>query len=191
MSVCGACAGERFGPFFRAREWSVSGHYNSVPVKSADPVAIELEACGSCGLIRQVPDQKVTLNYDQIVRGTARQLPVYASCVIASLQDYGVTADDLVVEVGANDGTFLKALRSSGFRNLLGIEPSATLAETSQKAGFAGLLKPYGHRADRLVRSSAVTPWSTFPKSTSSHAVSPISWPRVDWHSLKSPIPTG
>jgi 2-polyprenyl-3-methyl-5-hydroxy-6-metoxy-1,4-benzoquinol methylase len=154
MSVCGACAGERFRPFFRAREWSVSGHYNSVLVKSAAPVAIELEACGSCGLIRQVPDQKVTLNYDQIVRGTARQLPIYASRIIASLHDYGVTADDLVVEVGANDGTFLKALRSSGFRNLLGIEPSATLAESSQKAGFDVVDDYFDRRLAQAIRSS-------------------------------------
>ena len=154
MSVCGACAGEQFRPFFRAREWSVSGHYPSVPVNSPDPVAIELEACRSCGLIRQVPDRIVNLNYDQIVRGTARQLPAYADRIIASLREYGVTRDDLVVEVGANDGTFLKALRNSGFHNLLGIEPSSQLAEASARSGFDIFDDYFNRPLAQAIRSS-------------------------------------
>jgi 2-polyprenyl-3-methyl-5-hydroxy-6-metoxy-1,4-benzoquinol methylase len=136
MSVCGACAGVQFTPFFRAREWSVSGHYLSVPTAPAGPVAIELEACRSCGLIRQVHDRLVPLNYDQIIRGTAKQLPDYAQRIISSLLEYGVGKDDLIVEVGANDGTFLKELRNAGYRNLLGVEPSHQLVETAATSGF-------------------------------------------------------
>jgi 2-polyprenyl-3-methyl-5-hydroxy-6-metoxy-1,4-benzoquinol methylase len=136
MAVCGACAGVQFSPFFRTHEWSVSGRYPSSPTKPSNPVVIELEACRSCGLVRQAPDRVVPLNYDQIVRDTAKQLPDYAAGIISDLSKCCVAKDDLVVEVGANDGTFLKQLRSSGYRNLLGIEPSQQLAETAANSGF-------------------------------------------------------
>jgi len=154
MSVCGACAGVQFTPFFRAREWSVSGHYVSTPTKPESPVAIELEACRCCGLIRQAPDRLVPLNYDQIVRGTAKQIPDYAARIISSLSEYGVAKDDLVVEVGANDGTFLKELRNSGYRNLLGIEPSTQLAETAASSGFTVLNDYFGRRLAQQILAS-------------------------------------
>src|SRR6185437_385416 len=154
MSVCGACAGVQFTPFFKAREWSVSGHYPSTPAKPANPVAIELEACRSCGLIRQVPDRLVPLNYDQIIRGTAKQLPDYAGRIIASLSEHGVAKDDLVVEVGANDGTFLKELRNSGYRNLLGVEPSRQLGETAASSGFTVLNDYFGRPLAQQILAS-------------------------------------
>jgi 2-polyprenyl-3-methyl-5-hydroxy-6-metoxy-1,4-benzoquinol methylase len=136
MSECGACAGSDFSPFFRAREWSTTGHYLAVPVPSSAPVSIELEYCHACGLIRQVPDRVVKLDYVDIERGTAQQLPAYAGDIIARLSEFGVTADDLVLEVGANDGTFLHELRKAGFSNLLGVEPSTQLAGLASAAGF-------------------------------------------------------
>jgi 2-polyprenyl-3-methyl-5-hydroxy-6-metoxy-1,4-benzoquinol methylase len=154
MAVCGACAGVQFTPFFRTHEWSVSGHYPQSPVQPGLPVAIELEACRSCGLIRQVPDRLVSLNYDQIVRGTARQLPDYAQRIITSLSEYGVAKDALVVEVGANDGTFLRELRNSGYHKLLGVEPSHQLAETTSNSGISILNNYFDRNLARQILAS-------------------------------------
>ena len=136
MSECGACAGLLFAPFFRGREWSTTGRYLDAPEKLGPSIAVELEYCQSCGLIRQAAGKIVQLDYVHIERGTAKQLPEYSARIIASLSEFGVNSDDLIVEVGANDGTFLKELRGSGFRKLLGVEPSKQLAEISSTAGF-------------------------------------------------------
>ena len=116
MSECGACAGLLFAPFFHGREWSTTGRYLDAPEKQGPSIAVELEYCQSCGLIRQAANKVVHLDYVHIERGTAKQLPEYAARIIASLSEFGVSSDDLIVEVGANDGTFLKELRGSGFR---------------------------------------------------------------------------
>src|SRR6202020_730496 len=136
MSECGACAGLLFAPFFHGREWSTTGRYLDAPEKQGQSVAVELEYCQSCGLIRQAAGKIVHLDYVHIERGTAKQLPEYSARIIASLSEFGVSPDDLLVEVGANDGTFLKELRGSGFRKLVGVEPSKHLAEISSNAGF-------------------------------------------------------
>lgn len=135
MAVCGACAGALFGRFFRAQEASVTGLYFDRPTPT-EPATIELECCKGCGFIRQVPDRMIRPNYERIVRGTAQQLPPYAADILSSLPRFGVTSDDLILEVGANDGTFLKELRAQGYRNLLGIEPSKQLADAARKSGF-------------------------------------------------------
>jgi SAM-dependent methyltransferase len=135
MTACGACAGALFGRFFRAQEASVTGVYLEQPAPT-EPATIELEYCKSCGFIRQVPDRMIRLNYERIVRGTAQQLPPYAPEILASLSQFGVTSDDLILEVGANDGTFLKELRAQGYRNLLGVEPSKQLADAATRSGF-------------------------------------------------------
>jgi len=135
MTACGACAGAIFGTFFRAQEASVTGLYLDRPTPT-EPATIELEYCRGCGFIRQVPERMIQLNYERIVRGTSQQLPPYAPDILASLTQFGVKSDDLIVEVGANDGTFLKELRALGYENLLGVEPSKQLADAARSSGF-------------------------------------------------------
>ena len=135
MAVCGACRNALFGPFFRAEEASVTGLYFDKPTPT-EPATVELEYCRNCGLIRQPPERIIQLNYERIVRGTSQQLPPYAADILSSLAQFGVRNDDFILEIGANDGTFLKELRTQRYRNLLGVEPSAQLADTARQSGF-------------------------------------------------------
>ncbi|MSP02600.1 MAG: class I SAM-dependent methyltransferase [Acetobacteraceae bacterium] len=134
--ACGVCDGVEFTPFFRSREWSGSGRYLERPERSTAPVDIVLEACSACGLVRQAAGFEVKLDYFDIARGTAKQLPDYTNRIIGSLREFGVGPDDLVIEVGANDGTFLRAVRESGHRNLVGVEPSRALASAAGSDGL-------------------------------------------------------
>jgi SAM-dependent methyltransferase len=135
MATCGACQNAHFGRFFRAQQASVTGLYFGKPTLG-EPATVELEYCKSCGLIRQPPERMIRLNYERIVRGTSQQLPPYAPDILSSLAQFGVKSDDFVLEIGANDGTFLKKLRAQGYRNLLGVEPSKQLADSAKQAGF-------------------------------------------------------
>ena len=138
MTACGVCARNEFSPFFRSREWSSSGRYLNAGQQQANstPIVIATEYCRRCGLIRQAPGFEVQLDYTGIERDTAKQLPDYTSRIIASLAEYGVGPDELVIEIGANDGTFLRALRDAGHRNLIGVEPSTRLATRASEAGL-------------------------------------------------------
>lgn len=139
MTACGVCGGGDFAPFFRAREWSSSGIYLAAARggEAREPITILLEYCQTCGFIRQRPGSEVQLDYTGISRDTAKQLPDYARSIIASLADFGVGPDEFIVEVGANDGTFLKTVHAAGYRNLLGVEPSKRLAMRGTQAGLA------------------------------------------------------
>ncbi|WP_316168989.1 MULTISPECIES: class I SAM-dependent methyltransferase [unclassified Bradyrhizobium] len=105
-------------------------------------------------MIRQVPGKVVELNYHGIFRGTAKQLPHYAEDIMTALPSYGVQPGDLVLEVGANDGTFLRELRSRGYQNLLGIEPSTQLAEFSRQSGLEILNSYFDRRLAAEIRAT-------------------------------------
>lgn len=154
MVRCGACASASFASFFSAYEASVSGAYPAEPVVPQQRTKIELEYCQTCGLIRQVPDQIIQLNYDRIVRGTAKQLPDYAGDIFSTLTEFGVQSTDLVMEIGANEGTFLRQLRGRGYQNLFGIEPSKQLAEFSRQSGLDILDSYFDRRLAAEIRAS-------------------------------------
>lgn len=154
LTACGVCGGGGFGRFFQSREWCCSGRYlaDAAAWSARTPVAIRLEYCHDCGLVRQAPGYEVELDYGEIARDTARQLPDYTERIIASLAEYGVAPDGLVVEIGANDGTFLRALRAAGYQHLMGVEPSESLAARAAAAGLAIHNDFFGQAcADRLL----------------------------------------
>jgi SAM-dependent methyltransferase len=138
MVACPVCGSAKFAPFFQSREWSASGRYlrEKEEYARAEPIPILMDYCEQCGLIRQKPDAEVHLDYAEIDRDTAKQLPDYAQHILESLSQFGVEPNDFVVEVGANDGTFLKALREAGYRNVMGVEPSRRLADKASESGF-------------------------------------------------------
>lgn len=154
MVRCGACNSASFGGFFSAYEASVSGAYPAEPVVPQQHTKIELEYCQTCGLIRQVPGRIIQLNYDRIVRGTAKQLPDYTEDILSTLTEFGVQSTDLVLEIGANEGTFLRQLRGRGYQNLFGIEPSKQLAEFSRQSGLDILDTYFDRRLAAEIRAS-------------------------------------
>lgn len=91
LMACGVCGGLGFERFFQSREWSCSGCYltDQAAWSAHAAVALRLDHCRDCGLIRQAPGAEVQLNYGEIARDTARQLPDYTDHIIASLAEYG------------------------------------------------------------------------------------------------------
>lgn len=92
------------------------------------------DACLSCGLLRR-RDFFTPPDYTDRPRSTENQLPKYCGDIlneISTLAKY----DDLIAEIGSNDGTFLRLLAKVGYANTFGIEPSLALATDSMQSGL-------------------------------------------------------
>ena len=48
-----------------------------------------------------------------------------------------LNSDDLIVDVGSNDGTLLSCFREHGFRHLLGVDPAKEIAEEADHRGIS------------------------------------------------------
>lgn len=150
--TCDICGGNSLEQFFKSEEWSNSGRYTLTPTVIEKKTEISLVFCIACGHIRQAPGQEVKCDYLDISRDTSRQAPNYVNEIINSLSNFKVKKNDLILEVGANDGSFLNFLRDCGYNNLLGIEPSIALSKTASSQGHRIIQDYFSPELARLLR---------------------------------------
>ena len=121
---------------------------------------LELYFCGDCHHVQlgHVVNPKILYQKDYFyVSGTSSKfvehLNDYALEMIGYLR---LNSDSLVVDIGSNDGTCLKAFQQAGIDKILGIDPATKIAQRATEAGIEtigdffscdlakGLRKKYG-----------------------------------------------
>jgi SAM-dependent methyltransferase len=132
---CPCCGGMKFERLLDFGPVPVSGHFRAVPAEPLAMAPLGFELCAECGLVRQ-SENAAPRDYSTTDRATTGQFPSYGDGLISALRSQGVGQDDLVLDIGSNDGSFLEALRGAGFRRLVGVEPSRELAERGRLRGF-------------------------------------------------------
>lgn len=111
-----------------------SGVYRSSLSEKLHSSNLIFKLCNICNLIFLVPTER-EINYSARERGTARQLPSYQQNLLGKISAYCEVSNHLI-EVGANDGTFLKMLSGFGFSNCTGIEPAKGLSSDARSHGL-------------------------------------------------------
>ena len=99
---------------------------------------LDLAICDQCGLAQLAhhidADEHFHDDYTYISGASKTWVEHCASYAEDVTTKYGVEPGALVVEIGSNDGTLLKALQKQN-HNVLGIEPSKNVAEMANEAG--------------------------------------------------------
>lgn len=149
---CAVCGGSAFHPVFAGRQWSRTGLYPQAPDPPGGAMTLIVEGCAACGLLRQAAGSEDAVDYADVTRATSGQMPDYAGDILAGLAGLGVGTAELAVEIGANDGSFLRLLRAAGQARLLGIEPSAALAALAAEGGLPMLVMPFGRDLAARIR---------------------------------------
>jgi len=116
---------------------------------------LELCRCGSCGHIQlsvTVPPEVMFRDYIY-VSGTSTTIPAHFAAYAARVAERFLPSDaPLVVEVGSNDGTLLKAFRKSV--RALGVEPARNIAALARAQGVETIAEFFNEElADRIVAS--------------------------------------
>lgn len=80
----------------------------------------------------------------------------------------GLSASDLVVDIGCNDGTLLSGFRKAGIEQTVGIDPAANLAPLAQEKGVEVMTAFFGPETAKEMRSrwraaKAITLTNSFP----------------------------
>lgn len=133
--TCPACSGSAFESLIDFGMVPHSGTFLSGPDRPYQMGKLSFEFCPHCALIRrQWPNENIT-NYANIGRTTSHCIPDYAAQIVESLKQQSIRAEELIVEVGANDGAFLDLLAQAGYTNRLGIEPSLVCASACSAKG--------------------------------------------------------
>jgi SAM-dependent methyltransferase len=111
----------------------------ALSARAAARYPLELNRCGQCGHFQLghavAPEELYATNYTYlsgIGPSFIRHFDAYADWVVATCD---VPKDALVVDVGSNDGTCLKAFRARGFR-VCGVDPAALPAKIANESGI-------------------------------------------------------
>lgn len=132
---CPSCGGVSFERLLDFGPVPVSGRFRTAAAEPVVMAQLAFELCAGCGLVRYCGGTGPR-DYRETDRATAKQFPAYGRELVARLASQGVSPDDLVLDIGTNDGSFMAALRDAGFRRLVGVEPSRALAEKARARGF-------------------------------------------------------
>jgi len=79
----------------------------------------------------------------------------------------GLTSDDLVIDIGCNDGALLEGFQRFGVRTL-GVDPAKNLADLTRDSGIERFIDLFDSRSadeivDRWGRATLITATNTFP----------------------------
>jgi len=99
-------------------------------------IRLSYEFCLKCALLRRKLFEDDSYDYTSVSRLTGRWAPDYITQIADSFKKKGIEKDALIIDVGANDGSFLDILKKEGFTNLLGVEPSVICAKECEFRGY-------------------------------------------------------
>jgi SAM-dependent methyltransferase len=100
--------------------------------------ALDLWQCGACGHVQVGELGDPELQYREYIyttslsTGLAEHFARYGAAVI---ERYGLRRDDLVVELGSNDGTLLRVFAEAGMR-VHGVDPAVRIAHEATQRGI-------------------------------------------------------
>ena len=94
--------------------------------------------CHNCQLSVVVPPEKMFDNYVYTSSTAASFRKHFEDAAVKYINELGLNQDTLVVDIGSNDGIFLKPLMERGIK-ILGVEPAKNIAKLANKNKIATL----------------------------------------------------
>ena len=134
------------------------------------------QVCLNCGLI-QIPNvlrADFFRDYLYVPSTSVTLHQHFADLAAAVRQSFAKGSDDLVVDIGSNDGLFLWKLKDCGGRGL-GVEPATNLAEVARRRGVDVITEYFDADTARHVRADygaarVITATNTFNHIDDLHA---------------------
>lgn len=135
---CRSCASEKLEKILDLGNVPIAHRFLKTPAGKDEfqhPMIVHL--CRDCALLQvldPVPPEELYRDYNFCF--TAWKPQPHMADEIARI-GRRLKKNELIVELGSNDGGFLSELKKAGFTNLAGVEPNRVANETSRKTGAA------------------------------------------------------
>lgn len=172
MTTCLVCHSEAVDAFLDLNETALANKFLRPEETGTSEAAYPLRVgfCRDCNhvqLMERVPPQAMFDDYLYISSMSDTLVAHLQGLAQAVSSRFDLGADDLVVDVGCNDGTLLKGFQAHGAKTL-GVEPAANLAAMSREAGVEIVNDYFGAKTAQAVLDShgparAITLTNVFP----------------------------
>lgn len=156
VETCRICKGDRLTKFLSLGD---QPHCNSFlrpdQINQPEPTwPLELLYCADCHLVQLscVVDPEIMFRSYVYVSGTTTTLREHFRQTASDLvTEFQLEPGTLVVDIGSNDGTFLRGFKDLGMR-VLGVDPAANVAKFANDQGLQTLNDYFGERIARQIR---------------------------------------
>jgi SAM-dependent methyltransferase len=123
--------------------------------------------CGHVQLLEAVPPAAMFEDYLYISSASDTLKAHLYDLSDLLTERYRLKVEDLVIDIGCNDGTLLQGFRRHGVRTL-GVDPAANLAELTRANGIERYVEFFNsetakHIVDKWGRAALITATNTFP----------------------------
>ncbi len=150
----------------------IANEYPRQPSPNQERFPLYLSACRDCGHIQMpvvVDPERLYRDYAYVSGTTVAFREHLAALAKSIISRCSLAANDFVVDIGSNDGTFLEEFRGRGI-DVLGVDPALNLAAEACKRGVPTLPAFFGVDIARQIRSiagraSAMTALNVFAHS--------------------------
>lgn len=152
MPVCRACKGKNLEKFLSLGKIPlVNSFLKKDQLKSEEPrFPLDVYFCANCGMVQLgevVPPEIMFKDY-VYVSGTSETMKEhFAEFAEEAVKKIG---EGLVIDIGGNDGTFLKAFKKLGVRTL-NVEPADNIAEIARKDGIETVNEFWGSKVAKEI----------------------------------------
>lgn len=135
---CRLCASEELLPLIHFGKHPIAHNLLSNPSEGEYIHSVDLYFCESCGLFQLVDPIPADKFYTEYKWLSKWKWNPHLSRLLWLIENsaHGLKKNSAIVEVGCNDGTFLEELRSVGYTNLVGIEPTRDGYEAAGQKGL-------------------------------------------------------
>ncbi len=91
--------------------------------------------CHNCQLSCVVPPQKMFTDYAYVSSTAASFRKHFSDAAEKYIQEFNLTKDSIVIDIGSNDGVFLGPLKDKGIQ-VIGFEPAKNIAKIANEKGI-------------------------------------------------------
>lgn len=135
--ICRLCDGEKLSPLLDMGSHPIAHHFPKRAGEGEFVHPVVLSFCEDCGLSQIVDPVPAERLYGEYVCLSSWKPQPHVPRLLDLIRDLpGLIETSPILEIGCNDGDFLRALREKGFTNLFGIEPAKDAFAGLEKRGF-------------------------------------------------------
>ncbi|MAF96846.1 MAG: hypothetical protein CMM60_14000 [Rhodospirillaceae bacterium] len=139
IEECRVCAGRNLEHLLELGEQPLANSLKASDEVDELRIPLTLCYCADCSLVQilETVEKEVLFSHYVWVSGTALATREFASELVTRvLAQIDLKPQDLILEIGSNDGTFLRSFLDSGFTNIVGVDPAENIAEIANHNGI-------------------------------------------------------
>lgn len=158
MPSCRICKGSRLTRFLSLGEHPPPNRFlREEELNQPEPLCpADLYFCSDCALVQMIDvvPPEVMFKDHPYVSGTTATLTQHFQTIARELiERFNVPSSGLVVDIGSNDGTFLKGLKPFPVR-VLGVEPATKIANLARDAGIDTITEFFSSKVGADIRAN-------------------------------------